>query len=295
MSLTLALKTSALCVVLGTLCSVPTNPQETFDSPANALKALVAAVKSDNSALFLSVAGTQMAGFWNSGEPQRDLIERDRLLDSARIFHVRADQHAAGRKIVYVGDNAYRFPAPLVYTGSRWRFDGKAGAAEIAARRIVRNETAILELSQQLREAEFAYRQDAGSADGAFALRLRSTPGKHDGLFWSSAGEEDESPLGPPFAAAAFSERRGGEEARPLHGYYVRLLSCNAPEGEGRESGFGVIAWPAEYGVDGLHCFILNHRGDVYQKDWGRNTAVLTERIQQFNPDSTWTRISRDK
>ena len=48
----------------------------------------------------------------------------------------------------------------------------------------------------------------------------------------------------------------------------------NAPEGahnylvKGKlVGGFGLVAWPAEYGATGIHTFIVNQDGVVYQKD----------------------------
>jgi hypothetical protein len=31
--------------------------------------------------------------------------------------------------------------------------------------------------------------------------------------------------------------------------------------------GFGLVAWPAEYGVSGIHTFIVSHNGTVFEKD----------------------------
>jgi hypothetical protein len=34
--------------------------------------------------------------------------------------------------------------------------------------------------------------------------------------------------------------------------------------------------------------FIINEDGVVYRKDLGRNTAVLTKAMKEYNPDSGW-------
>ena len=57
--------------------------------------------------------------------------------------------------------------------------------------------------------------------------------------------------------------------------------------------GFGLIAWPAEYGSSGIMTFIVNQQGRVYQKDLGDKTAKLVKQIRAYNPDSSW-RISPD-
>ena len=55
--------------------------------------------------------------------------------------------------------------------------------------------------------------------------------------------------------------------------------------------GFGLVAYPAEYGNSGVMTFIVNQDGVVFQKDLGEDTATVVETIQKFDPDSTWTAI----
>jgi hypothetical protein len=52
--------------------------------------------------------------------------------------------------------------------------------------------------------------------------------------------------------------------------------------------GFALVAWPAEYGVSGVKTFIVNHRGVVYEKDLGPNTAASARQMTRFNPDKSW-------
>jgi hypothetical protein len=39
--------------------------------------------------------------------------------------------------------------------------------------------------------------------------------------------------------------------------------------------GFGLIAYPAEYGNSGVMTFMVNHDGVVFSKDLGSDTAKL--------------------
>jgi hypothetical protein len=55
--------------------------------------------------------------------------------------------------------------------------------------------------------------------------------------------------------------------------------------------GFALIAWPAEYGASGIHTFIVNHDGEVFEKDLGPRTATLSPQIVSYDPDSTWTAV----
>ncbi len=48
-------------------------------------------------------------------------------------------------------------------------------------------------------------------------------------------------------------------------------------------AGFAVIAWPADdYGKTGVMTFIVNQRGDVYEKDIGADTAKRAQAIRIF-------------
>src|SRR4030095_6738602 len=116
----------------------------------------------------------------------------------------------------------------------------------------------------------------------AFAQKLLSSEGKHDGLYWPAAEGEEESPLGDLLANAG---REASSEPEPYRGYYYRLLTAqgkNAPGGErsyldkqGRMTGgFAGVAWPAKYGNSGVMTFLVNQRGIVYQKDLGAETET---------------------
>ena len=54
--------------------------------------------------------------------------------------------------------------------------------------------------------------------------------------------------------------------------------------------GFAVIAFPARYGASGIMSFLVNHDGVVYEKDLGKNTPALVEKITAFDPDASWKR-----
>jgi Protein of unknown function (DUF2950) len=55
--------------------------------------------------------------------------------------------------------------------------------------------------------------------------------------------------------------------------------------------GFGVVAYPAEYGNSGVMTFIVNHDGKVFQKNLGSNTAAIAKSMKEYNPDSSWTAV----
>ena len=55
--------------------------------------------------------------------------------------------------------------------------------------------------------------------------------------------------------------------------------------------GFGLVAYPADYGVTGVMTFIVNQDGIVYQKNLGKKTAKAAQAITAFDPDKTWAQV----
>ncbi len=55
--------------------------------------------------------------------------------------------------------------------------------------------------------------------------------------------------------------------------------------------GFALVAWPAQYGKTGVHTFIVNQDGQVYEKDLGPQTTTLAPAMKSFNPDFSWTPV----
>ncbi len=133
-----------------------------------------------------------------------------------------------------------------------------------------------------------------------YANKLISTPGKKDGLYWPTTGDEPQSPLGEEFAAARAEGylQSGDNRGQPFHGYIYRLLTRQGSSAAGGAydyvvngqlfGGFGLIAFPAEYGSSGVMTFIVNQDGVVYSRDLGPDTAKTAMAINEFNPDSMW-------
>ena len=57
--------------------------------------------------------------------------------------------------------------------------------------------------------------------------------------------------------------------------------------------GFGIVAYPAEYGNSGIMTFIVDHDGVTLQKDLGKTTDQIASAITEFNPDQTWTIVEQ--
>ena len=54
--------------------------------------------------------------------------------------------------------------------------------------------------------------------------------------------------------------------------------------------GFAVVAWPVRPGESGISTFIMNHRGVIYEKELGSQTAEEVRRITVFDPGPGWIR-----
>jgi hypothetical protein len=277
--------------------------QKTFAAPEDAVVALVDAAKADNTNELLALFGAGGEKVLASGDPVMDQRSREVFLVA---YAERAGLMTAGaaRRILYIGNEDWPFPIPLVKENQAWRFDTAAGVQEIQFRRIGRNELTTIRVCQVYVEAQQEYSAGAhdGKSVGLYAQKIASTLGKHDGLYWKSDDPEQLSPLGE-LAAEAASEgyRPAAGQRTPFHGYFFRILTSEGDSAErGTRSyivngemrdGFALIAHPAVYGSSGVMSFIVNQDGLVYQKDLGPQTAKIAAKITRFNPDSGWKKI----
>src|SRR5271167_2576896 len=278
----------------------PKVQQQTFTTPEDAVVALVDANKSGDLNALRAVFGAAGEKLLDSGDPVIDQRGREVFLvaymEKAALMTV-----SPTGAVLYVGNEEWPFPIPLVKQGQAWHFDTAAGAQEILYRRIGRNELTTIRVCQAYVDAQQEYASQAhdGKSAGIYAQRIASTPGKHDGLYWKSDDPEQLSPLGE-FAAEAAAEGYRNLKGQPAayHGYIFRILTGEADsakagtgsyiaDGEMR-GGFALLAIPAVHGSSGVMSFMVNQAGVVYEKDLGPNTATLAAKINQFKLDSGW-------
>ena len=132
------------------------------------------------------------------------------------------------KAVLEVGKTNWQLPIPIVKTAGGWVFDTRAGADEMVTRRIGRNELSAMEAALAYFDAqkEYARKERQPGMGLVYAQKLRSTPGKQDGLYWDTAPGEAPSPIGPSFAATSADGA--------YHGYFYRILTGqgkNAPGG----------------------------------------------------------------
>ena len=278
--------------------SVSAFAQQAFDSPDAAAQAVIEAAGKHDTARLAAIFGPQGNAILTSCNPDQDRAEQSEFSKLAGEKHqLIADPRNSGRVILSIGDEDWPFPVPIVRTKDNWRFDCSQAGVEMQARRIGTNELDAIEICAGYVDAQRTYASEDRDKDGIleYASHMMSTGGRRDGLYWTG-GE----PLVPRGLVDATWD--GSKKAtKPYHGYYFRIIDGQGPHAPGGAhsyrakdklmGGFGLVAWPAEYGVSGIHTFIVNQSGVIYQKDTapaqGRTTAPLT----RYDPDPSWSPV----
>ncbi|MCG2595469.1 DUF2950 domain-containing protein [Ramlibacter sp. XY19] len=284
------------CALCAAAWQAQAQAQRTFPSPEDAAKALVAAAAADDEAAMAQIFGPQYRTVVATDDKAQGRENRAKFASAAKEYQL-LRKEKDGRVTLVVGTQAWPLPVPLVQSGGAWRFDTAAGVEELQARRIGENELGAIEVLQFYvgAQRQYATVPRDGSNVRAFAQRLTSTAGKKDGLYWESAAGEEQSPIGP---LVGDGDHVAGE---PYHGYHYRILKAQGPAAPGGRysyvingrmvAGYALMAWPARYGNTGVKTFIVNHYGQVYEKDLGPNTAQLAAGIKEYNPDKTWSPV----
>ncbi|HEV2445670.1 MAG TPA: DUF2950 family protein [Candidatus Sulfopaludibacter sp.] len=287
----------ALSVLTAMVCAAPAIGQEQFDTPEAAAQALMDAASSHDAARLASIMGPQAGGILTSGTPAQD---RDEQSEFARLagakLQIQISPMNPNRAILSIGEEDWPFPVPIRRGNGKWSFDPSETRAEMHARRIGADELDAIEICHGYVEAQTKYASEDRDQDGLleYSSRLMSSPGRHDGLYWQGASE----PLVPEgFARAAWTGPQKGD-AKPYHGYYFRVLDGQGDHARGGPhhylvkgkmiGGYGLVAWPADYGVTGIHTFIVNQDGVVYQKDIEPVPGKPPLAITRFDPDPSW-------
>jgi hypothetical protein len=271
---------------------------KTFDSPEAAAQAVIAAAEKNDVAGLNGIFGANSKAILTSGDPKQDADERAQFARVARSKHaVEKDPMNHHRVFLVIGPEDWPFPVPIVEKDGKWSFEPAQGQLEVRARRIGANEIDIIDVSAGFVAAERQYAEADRDKDGIleYAEFLMSSPGQSDGLY-----SESEERI--PKALAEAEVRAGRAKPVPYHGYYFHVLTSQASSEHGGThnymvkakhmmGGFAMVAWPSEYGVTGIHTFIVNQAGVVYEKDLGRPASNLTPSVRNFSPDKTWSRV----
>jgi hypothetical protein len=277
--------------------------QRLYLSPEAGAAALAEALKANDAGSLREILGRRGVDLIGRREGGQGENPYERFL-TAYAESNRLALEGDHKAVLEVGKDAWPFPIPLVKVADGWRFDTQLGEKEVLARRVGRNELAAIQVCLAIADAEREYASSAHDKDGVlkYTPRFVSTPGKHDGLYWESVGSEPLSPLGPFVAAAGVDPAAGRATVQrgPYHGYFYRILTRQGENAKGGAysyiahgmmiGGFAVLAAPVRYGYTGVKTFLVSRDGEVFEKDLGRNTRGIAEKIQSFDPDASWKR-----
>jgi hypothetical protein len=289
----------ALAIVLALQSAALAAPaQKSFASLDEAVSALVAALRAADRKALVQILGPHGSPLVWSRDDVADRAAFQRFVAAYDRAH--RLEGGGGRVVLYVGDDDFPFPIPLVPAGPRWVWDTDAGDDELLNRRIGQNELSVIQVCLAYVDAQREY-YSRGTGLLEYAQRLESTRGKRDGLYWEVKLGEQVSPLGPLVArarAAGYPLPPRGAPV-PYHGYFYRILFAQGPDAPGGAydfvvkghmiGGFALVAYPATYGVSGIMTFVVSHDGIVYQKDLGPKTVQLANAMRMYNPDRSWS------
>jgi hypothetical protein len=291
--------------VLPACAPAPAPDRTRFATPDEAAKALLNGLKTNNADELKAIFGPNVEKDLSSGDPVSDRHDRETMAlamgQSWRWAPAESD-----RQELVIGDEHWPFPVPLAKVRGGWQFDTDAGADEMLSRRIGRNELRVIDVCRDYvaMQKEYASQPRDGKLAGLYAQKFRSTPGRQDGLYWRVGDEETPSPLGDLVAQAVvegYDENKSSSE--PLWGYHFRVLTAQGTAAKGgarsyivngeMSGGFGLIAYPAEYGRGGIMTFMVNQDGVVHQKDLGEDTLKVAAGLEAYDPDGTWAAVKK--
>jgi len=283
-------------------CNKSESSPRVFASADNAGEALLQAAKSGDQNALLAVFGPESKEIISSGDAVQDKTVAAAFASAYGEMH-RWRTMADGVQVLLVGADNFAFPIPLKKNGAgQWYFDAASGKDEILARRVGRNELAVIDICGALADAQAEYfsQKPAGGKSKLYAAKFISDVGQQNGLYWDSPEGQPRSPLGPLVAFATDEGYSAKTKAHaPFHGYNFRMLKKQGSHAPGGEKdylidgkmvgGFAFVAYPAAYGNSGVMTFIIDRDGVLLQKDLGKTTSDIAAAMNEFDPDNTWT------
>ena len=263
-----------------------------FDTPQAALDAFSQALKAEGSDAVAAVLGLDPAKL-KADENTDDTLA---AIKEGAAKQIGLDGEG-DRRLVLIGQKLWPLPFPVVKgEDGNWAFDTYAGLEEIVNRQVGENELQTIETMRAYVDAQADYAAQDRDEDGVeeFAQKLVSSEGMTDGLYWPTDDINGESPAGD----LDRSEQDDAAKGEGYFGYKYKILTGQGDQIAGGAydyiingnmiAGFGLIAWPANYGETGVKTFAVNQHGVVYETDLGPSTETVVNYIDRFNPDDTW-------
>jgi hypothetical protein len=280
--------------------------QRLFASPDEAAKALQAATEAKDKAALSEILGPEV----------KDLLTGDTVQDAKnaqKFAAILAQGYTLVKEgeekiTIEAGPDHWPMPIPLVKANEQWYFNTSAGKDEIVNRHIGKDELHAIGICRAYVTAQqqYASMNPDASQGVKYALKFKSAPGKNDGLYWSAAENEKASPLGPLAAQANVDSYVGSKKAglQPFHGYFFKILTRQGKAAAGGKmnymdhgnltKGFALAAYPAHWDQSGIMTFIVNQKGQVFQRNLGEKTSRLAGEMDEYNPDGEWTLVNEE-
>jgi hypothetical protein len=280
----------------------PLADRQSFATPEAASEALKGALAKDEPDALIALFGRGNEEIVFGIDPAESRAER-RQVNAMLQEKLTLRRDRPDHITLVAGRENWPLAIPLVRRAGRWAFDTEAGADELLARRIGRNELGAIEALKAFARAQTAYaarlRKDGHPVH--YARYVQSTEGQTDGLWWDAATARSEGPS--PLAKFTEREREflsGRQPGDPYRGYYFRILTGQGEHARGGamsyvvdgelKKGYAMVAWPVDYGASGIMTFLVGRDGRVLQKDLGEETASLVQALAVYDPDATWRR-----
>ena len=232
---------------------------KTFASAAEACKALVQAVQTNDEKALESILGVGKEVTSSSDEVE-DKLEREQFSKKYQEMH-RLVREPEGNTVLYIGAENWPFPIPLVTKNGVWYFDSDGGKQELLFRTIGENEASAIQVC------------------GEFALARKRDAVKADSEDPITRFAEDLVTAG---ASSTYNN-----DSKPFHGYYFRIVR-NSSAGAGAR--LTLIAYPADYRQSGVMTFAVTHHGIVNEKDLGPSTTTVAPQIKS-GTGASWRQV----
>jgi len=273
--------------------AAPLFAQQTFDSADAAAQAVIDSAEKHEAAKLAAIFGPQGNAILSSGDPSQDRAEQSEFSRLARAKHqLTPDPRNPNRVILSIGADDWPFPVPIVRSNGKWRFDASEAKAEMEARRIGTHELDVIEICAGYVEAQRQYASENHDQGGVSKYASHMMSAANDGLYRTS------NPLVPQGLADATWDGQK-KSTKPYHGYFFRILDGQGSHALGGAhnyavkgrlmGGFGLVAWPAQYGVTGIYTFIVNQDGQIYQKDIAPGPGSAPPAMTRYDPDPSWS------
>lgn len=167
----------ALAITAGLAWSCMVMAQQEFPTPEKAAEAFVEALGTEHAdqKRLTELLGNEWRNFIpREGAERKDV---DAFLKQYHEQH-QIEKTSDNKAILSVGNDHWTLPIPIIKVANRWRFDVKAGNAEVRARQIGRNELAAVQSALAYHDAQMDYASVDRDGDGAleYAQKIFSTP-----------------------------------------------------------------------------------------------------------------------